>query len=162
MGVAHVLGVEGAEAVLVQCGPVAPMLEPGRLVLLGFGPDQATRFEHDIIERYGITAIPVDDVAASPEAAAAAALAALPDVVDSVLVHFDVDIVDFVDLPLSEERIRNRGLTFSQAKRAIGALVADERFAALTVTELNPDHGAEDGSTLEIFVQGLAAAFARH
>ena len=160
MGSAHMLGVEGAEAALVQSGPIAPMLESYRLVFLGFSPDQATAFEHNVIKRHGIVAIPVDQVAAAPEAAAVAALAALPDAVDSVLVHFDVDIVDFVDLPLSEERVRNRGLTFSQAMRALSILLSDERFAALTVTELNPDHGAEDGSTLEVFVQGLGAAFA--
>jgi arginase len=37
-------------------------------------------------------------------------------------------------------------------------LAADERFAALTITEVNPDHGAEDGSTIETFVAGLVSA----
>ena len=31
----------------------------------------------------------------------------------------------------------------------------------MTVTELNPLHGAADGSTLEEFARGLAAAVAR-
>ncbi len=124
------------------------------------GRRRRRRFERAVIERRGITAIPVGDVAVAPEVAAGAALGAIPDVVDSVLVHFDVDIVDFTDLPLSEERIRNRGLTFSQAIRVLRTLIADERFAALTITELNPDHGAEDGSTLDVFVKGLAASVA--
>jgi arginase len=160
MGLAHLIGVEGALVELAQAGPFAPMLDPDRVVLLGYDPSQSTAFERAAIEQYGITAIPVENVAASPEAAATAALAAIPDTVDSVLVHFDVDIVDFTDLPLSEERVRNRGLTFEQAMRALGTLVADERFAGLTITELNPDHGAEDGSTLKSFVQGLAAVMA--
>jgi hypothetical protein len=31
---------------------------------------------------------------------------------------------------------------------------------ALTITELNPDHGAEDGSTLAAFVDQLVGALA--
>jgi arginase len=158
MGMAHLLGVEGAVERLVRVGPTTPMLDAERVVLLGYRPAEATAFEREVIARRGIAAIPVEEVAARPEAAASAALAQLPDSVDSVLVHFDVDIVDFTDLPVSEERIRNRGLTFSQATRALGALFTDERFAALTITELNPDHGAEDSSTLVTFVQGLVEA----
>jgi arginase len=158
MGMAHLLGVEGAVEGLVRVGPTAPMLDAERVVFLGYGPTEATAFEREVIARRGIAAIPIEEVAARPEEAVSAALASLPDIVDNVLVHFDVDIVDFTDLPLSEERIRNRGLTFSQATRALGALLADERFAALTITELNPDHGAEDGSTLVTFVEGLVEA----
>ena len=42
--------------------------------------------------------------------------------------------------------------------RVLGVLAADERFAALTVAEVNPDHGAEDGSTIETLAAGLANA----
>jgi arginase len=160
MGVAHMLGVDGAVEGLVKVGPTRPMLEAERVVFLGCGPADTTAFEREVIARRGIAAIPSEEVAAAPEAAAAAALARLPGTVDCVLVHFDVDIVDFTDLPLSEERIRNRGLTFSQATRALRALRADERFAALTITEINPDHGAEDGSTSVTFVQGIVEALA--
>jgi arginase len=158
MGVAHLLGVEGAVERLVRVGSTTPMLDAERVVFLGYGPTEATAFEREAMTRRGIAAVPIEEFAAAPEAAVAAALARVPDSVDSVLVHFDVDIVDFTDLPLSEERIRNRGLTFSQATRALRALRTDERFAALTITELNPDHGAEDGSTLVTFVQGLVEA----
>ena len=60
--------------------------------------------------------------------------------------HFDVDVVDFVDLPLSENTGHNIGLPFDAACAALEVLVADPRFAGLTVTEHNPAHGAEDGS----------------
>jgi arginase len=141
---------------------MTPMLHSDAVVLLGYGPEHSTSFESGVIDRRGIRAIPVNVVAASPEEAAAAALAALPRQVDRVLVHFDVDIIDFVDLPLSEERVRNRGLTFAQAMRVLGVLVADERFAALTITEVNPDHGAEDGSTIETFAVGLVNALSEN
>jgi len=31
----------------------------------------------------------------------------------------------------------------------------------LTITELNPDHGGEDGSTIDRFVEGLVGCLAR-
>ena len=147
MGTAHMIGVPGAVDEIVQAGPVVPLLGEDRVVLLGYDPTQATVFEREEIARRAMTAIPNADLAAAPETAAESALAAVPGSVDKVLVHFDVDIVDFTDLPLSEERVRNRGLTFTQAMRTLRVLVANERFAALTITELNPDHGAADGST---------------
>ena len=39
-------------------------------------------------------------------------------------------------------------------------MLLDSRVSALTITELNPDHGAEDGSTLAAFVDRLVAALA--
>jgi arginase len=158
MGLAHLISEVGALADLHLTGSTAPMLRSDAVVLLGYGPEHTTSFERGVIDRRGIRAIPVDIVATMPEQAAADALAALPSQVDSVLVHFDVDIVDFTDLPLSEERVRNQGLTFAKAMRVLRILAADERFAALTVTEVNPDHGAEDGSTIETLAAGLVDA----
>ena len=101
MGLAHLIGEEGALTELLANSSAAPMLDSDAVVLL---------------------------------------------------------IVDFTNLPLSEERVRNRGLSFAQAMRVLGVLAADERFAALTITEVNPDHGAEDSSTTATFAAGLVDA----
>ena len=74
---------------------------------------------------------------------------------DRLLVHFDVDTIDFTDAPLSENTGRNEGLALDAAMEALAVLLASERLSALTVTELNPLHGAEDGATLERFVRAL-------
>jgi arginase len=73
-----------------------------------------------------------------------------------LLLHFDVDTVDFTDAPLSENTGRNEGLPLDIALRALAVLASAEHLSALTVTELNPLHGDEDGRTLERFVDGLA------
>ena len=39
-------------------------------------------------------------------------------------------------------------------------MLRDPRVGALTITELNPDHGSEDGSTLAGFSERLVAALA--
>ena len=112
-----------------------------------------------MIERRGLAGLPVGEVAADPKAAAARALAEVEPRVDRLLVHFDVDTVDFTDLPLSENTGRNEGLAFDTAVRALRELLGSKKLAAVTVTEFNPDHGDEDGSTAQALAEGLARAF---
>jgi arginase len=154
MGMAHALGVEGAEPDLVGLGPRTPLLRPDQVLFLAYGPTHALPFELDLMVRHGLAGIPVDEVAANPEDAAQRALSALD--CERLLVHFDVDVIDFNDAQLSEERVRGSGLTLDAALSALSVLAASERFAALTVTELNPDHS--DERELRRFVTALAGA----
>jgi arginase len=128
------------------------------VLFLAYGPEAARPFELNTMIRRGLAAIPDDVVEAEPEASARRALDALH--ARRILVHFDVDAIDFNDAQLSEDAVRGDGLTLDAAIRALGVLCADERFAALTVTELNPDHGDEQGAELRRFVDGLAGALA--
>jgi arginase len=161
MGVAHMLGEEGTVPELDQLGGRFPLLEDGDVFLFSYGPEQATEWERGVIERRGLKGIPVGEVAAHPEGMAARALAEMEPRSDRLLVHFDVDTVDFTDLPLSENTGRNEGLPFGTAVRALRVLLGSEKLAAVPVTEFNPDHGAEDGSTTEALAEGLARAFSR-
>jgi arginase len=69
-------------------------------------------------------------------------------------------VLDFLDLPLAENTRRNVGLKLDQLMIALTLLLAAPNFAALTICEVNPDHGATDGSTLATFVDALADSFA--
>jgi arginase len=158
MGVAHMLGLEGASEPLSRTGPRFPLLGDEEVFLFSYGPEQATAHERQVIERRGLDGIPVEEVAADPEAAAARALSQMERRFDHLLVHFDVDTVDFTDLPLSENTGRNQGLPFDTALRSLGKLLESSKLAAVTVTEFNPDHGEEDGSTAEALAQGLSDA----
>jgi arginase len=126
--------------------------------LFSYGPEQATEWERGVIERRRLQGTPIGEVATDPEGAAARALAHMEARFDRLLVHFDVDTVDFTDLPLSENAGRNEGLPFEAAMRALGTLLGSERLAAVTITEFNPDHGEEDGSTADALADGLARA----
>jgi arginase len=64
-------------------------------------------------------------------------------------------VIDFTDAPLSENAGRNVGLTRDQAFESLAVFNAS---AALTVTELNPDHGEPDAVTMDDFVARLSAA----
>lgn len=158
MGVAHMLGVEGAAEPLIRVGSRFPLLGDEDVFLFSYGPEQATEHERGVIERRALKGTRVGQVAADPEGAAARALAEMEPRFDRLLVHFDVDTVDFTDLPLSENTGRNEGLPFDAAMRALGVLLRSDRLAAVTVTEFNPDHGEEDGSTAEALAQELGNA----
>ncbi len=159
MGVAHMLDERGSVEELAALGPRRPLLEQERLVLLGHDPAHSTEFERGVIERRALRGLTVGEIARAPTEAAARALELAG--AGRHLVHFDVDVIDFVDIPLSENTGRNYGLSFTAAMDALEVLVADRRFAGLTVTELNPHHGAADGSTVRAFAERLAIALAR-
>lgn len=80
---------------------------------------------------------------------------------DQLLVHFDVDVIDFTDLPLSENTGRNEGLTYQHALRALDVLLASPRLAGITITELNPDHTEHGIPSIEPFATALAESLAR-
>jgi arginase len=151
MGVAHMLGLEGTHADVAAVARLAP----DDLVLLAADEEQMTDAERAAIGEQGLRVIPIAVTARDARAAAAQALATLDH--DRLLVHFDVDVVDFVDLPLSENTGHNIGLPFAAARAVLETLLADPRVVALTVTEHNPLHGAQDGSTTVALAEALAA-----
>jgi arginase len=154
MGVAHLLDVDGAERELAEIGSSRPLLDDDQLVFLGVRP--GTEWEQATIARRRLAVIDVDALAADPDGAAEQALQRLAGC-DAVAVHFDVDLVHFLDAPLAENTARE-GVTLDVAAAALRRLTADPRFRALTVTEHNPFHGAADGSTTRRLVEVLAGA----
>jgi arginase len=157
MGVAHVLALEGTRAALAEVGPRTPLLAGHAVVLLGFDADHATAFELAMISERRVAAVGLDALAADPVAAAGSALDALAGC-DRLALHFDVDVVDFLDAPLSENVERDGGIALTAALAAVATLAADPRTTTVTIAELNPDHGAADGSTVAAFAEGLATA----
>jgi arginase len=156
MGLGHALGLDGSVPDLAaRCE-----LRADQVVLLGFDATQATAWEREQVLAQAVSVVDVAALAADPSGAAHAALATVPAEHEAIAVHFDVDIVDFIDAPLSENTGRNVGVPLQAALDALATLLGDPRATALTVTELNPLHGEADGSTLTRFVDGLARACA--
>lgn len=153
MGTAHMLGLRGTVPELAAIGPRVPMLVPGDVLLFARDRGQTRPGEQEAIDAHGIAAVEMQEVAGDPRGAAARAAERF----ERYLVHFDVDVVDFVDLPLSENTGHNIGLPFDAACAALDVLVSSPGFAGITVTEHNPAHGAQDGST----TAALAAALQR-
>ena len=158
MGVAHMLGVEGTVPELAALGPRVPMLRPEQVLF--FANDNVEPFERQVIEELGIAEVRLAEVAADPSSAAEAVATGWACQFERLLVHLDLDVLDFVDIPLAENNRRNPGLRFDQLMAALRPLLCAPNWAVLTVCELNPDHGESDGSTLRTFAGALADALA--
>jgi arginase len=158
MGVAHMLGLEGTVPELAALGLRVPMLRPEQLLF--FANDNVEPFERQVIEELGIAEVRLAEVAADPSSAAEAVATGWARQFERLLVHLDLDVLDFVDMPLAENNRRNAGLKFEQLMAALRPLLCAPNWTVLTVCELNPDHGESDGSTLRTFVGALADALA--
>jgi arginase len=156
MGVAHMLGVKGTVSELVSLGPRVPMLQPDQVMF--FANDNSKPFERQIIEERGIAEVPLADVIADPSGAARSVVSGWARRFDRLVVHLDVDVLDYLDMPLAENSRRNEGLHFDQLMAALRPFLEASNWAALTVAEVNPDHGESDGSTLRYFAEALADA----
>jgi arginase len=158
MGVAHMLGVPGSVPALAGIGPRTPMLRPDQVLF--FAHDNVTPPERAIIDAQGIAELRLAQVAADPAGTARKAVDDWAKRFDLLLIHLDVDVLDYLDMPLAENTRRNVGLRFAELMAALRVLLSAPNWAALTVCEVNPDHGEADGSTLRTFVQALADALA--
>ena len=158
MGVAHMLGVKGTVPELAALGPRVPMLRAEQVLF--FANDNVEPFERKIIEDLGIAEVRLADVGADPSSAAEAVVSGWAPQFERLLVHVDVDVLDYVDMPLAENNRRNIGLRFDQLMVSLRPLLRAPNWTALTVCELNPDHGESDGSTLRTFAEALADALA--
>jgi arginase len=158
MAVAHLLDEPGAAAELAGLGRARPLLADDRLLLFGYSPDHGV--QQQVMGRRGLAGIPADRVRGRPREAAQEALDRVTAAADRFLVHLDVDVVDFLDLPMADIPQHNAGLTFDEAMSCLAVFAGHQGLAGLVVTELNPDQGAEDGSTADTLVGGLVGALA--
>jgi arginase len=157
MGVAHLLGVPDTVRILAGVGPRTPMLRPNQVLLFANG--SSTEFERRTIDELGIEEVPLAVVAADPTDAARAVVTGWARQFEHLLVHVDVDVLDFLDFPIAEETRRYRGLRFAQLVGALRALVAAPNWVALTICEINPDHDP-DGSSMRTFSEAIADVLA--
>lgn len=158
MGIAHLLGLDGVSP-LAGIGPRAPLLAGDHIALIGYEEADLDARERALLDAHGVHRLPAPAVRDRPAQAAAEALARF-DADAPVIVHFDVDVIDSVDCPLAHFPHFNAGLSFDDALAALAGLCAAERLAAITVTEVNPDHDP-DGTQLRRLARGLADAIGK-
>ena len=155
MGVAHMLDIDGAVDGLAALAGQRPMLSAGQISFLGLGPH--TDFEAAVIADRRLPVVDVQITARDPLRSVRTALVPLA-ACDSLAVHFDVDLVDFLDAPLAENTDRGTAPSLNTCGEILTALLRDKRARALTVTEFNPQHGSQSDDTTQRLVQVLIEA----
>jgi arginase len=154
MGMAHMLDIDGAVDGLAALAGQRPMLSPGQVSFLGLGSQ--TDFEAEVISDRKLPVVDIESTASDPLGSARAALSPL-SACDGLALHFDVDLVDFLDAPLAENTDRGTAPSLTTCGEMLSELLTDGRVRALTVTEFNPHHGSKDGSTTQRLLGVLAS-----
>ena len=157
-GVAHLLG-RGTPELCGLAGP-GPLLEPGRLALVGGDPRETDDAGRRFLAETGVSFQEAPALIADPAGAAARALAAIAPASGPLVVHFDVDSVDSADLPLANFPHYGSGVRLSQVVTCLQVLRAAPAFAGLVLTEVNPTHDP-GGAQLARYVAAVAAAIGR-
>ena len=158
MGVAHMVGEPGTAEELARVGPRFPLMKDERIVLFGYEPNPP---EMGVLERHSMPRYPAKIVRDRPREVAAEALARLEEDAERFVVHFDVDVIDFVDFPIADVPQHNAGLTFREAIACLEVFASSPHFAGLTITEFNPDHADEEDTLAAVFVSRVAVTLGR-
>lgn len=159
MGVAHLLAIEGTVDSLASIGNKKPMLRPEQVYFFANG--NVNDFERKIISASQLREMPLQQAATDPSGTARKIIDTWAGSFDHLLIHMDLDVLDYTDIQLAENYRRNTGLTFDQLMTALHVFLKAPNWSVLTITEINPDHGEEDGSTLRFFAEQLAKVMGR-
>jgi arginase len=162
MGTAHMIGEPGTAEELRHIGPRVPLLPGTKIVGFAYTPGEPLEEEQALLDRHSLCGYPIDQVQGRPTEAATEALLQLERKAGRFVVHFDVDVLDFVDFSVADVPQFNSGLTLQEALACLTVFAASPKFGGLVITEFNPDHCDEGGVMAATFVQGVAHALRRN
>ena len=156
MGMAHIVGA--ADNALANLTSKRPLLDRRKVVLFGFDEEWVDPAEKRLLSEWDFTAFSRDDVMIEPICAAEHARAAVERESRSYLLHFDVDVVAYDQLPVADVPHFN-GMPLSAALASL-AVFCSGPVAGFVLTEYNATSDA-DGVVAASFVQKLAPLLAR-
>lgn len=136
MALAHILG--GGVDELNHLGSHYPLLEQRKVALFGYSveaggidPVEVKLLQDTLMAQY-----PLESINGRVQTAAAQALRELESKAEHILVHFDVDVVDFDDFPAADFP-HKPGLSLLKANEALAVFLASPKAAGLVLTEFN-------------------------
>jgi len=155
MGVAHMIGEPGSEEAFSHIGTRFPLLSPEQVVYFGFEQGPPDDEEEIVLRKYAMRNFPASAVRGRAQETATEVLASITEQKRPFVIHFDVDVINFVDFPIADVPLFNKGLTFAETMESLAVFSASPLFAGLVITEINPDHMDEDGTNARTFVREL-------
>jgi arginase len=156
MGVAHLVAEPGSAFTLTRIGPRYPLMAGRDIVPFGYIPGEPAPIEQAFLARHDMSGYPVSMVRGRARQAATEARSRLENQAERFVVHFDVDVIDFVDFPAADVMQPQQGLTFAETFTALQIFCASPKFAGLVITEFNPDHDDKDGTLAKRLIDCLA------
>jgi arginase len=140
MGLAHILGIEGVEPRLADAGPRTPLLSPEAVYLVA--ADLLTEPERRVVQELNIRREPSAVVRTDLDAILDRLLM-WASVFDRILVHIDIDVLDYTDFPIAHEVRAAPGLTIDELHMLASRVRQIPQWAGLTLCEVNPDHARD-------------------
>lgn len=160
MGLAHMLAIPGADTSLASVGGTIPLLRPEAVVTYGDAiPEGVGDLEEVLTEQLELRRIPATRVHEDVGSAAAAAVDAVEHAGNEFVVHFDVDVLGHMHMPLANMPNPDSpplGLTIDEAVASLQVFSSSPNFAGLVLTEVNPAN-APDQSTLVTYAEMVAS-----
>jgi arginase len=156
MVIAHMTG-KGVDA-LARLGPRYPLMAEEDILLFGYNTESGAidAVEVEVLKQCHMIKYPASQIRGRAKESAKEALSQLENKADSILVHFDVDVIDFDDFPVADVP-HSKGLGFNEAMSALDIFAASRKFAALVITEFNT-HRDADGMLARRLVEAVAKA----
>jgi arginase len=160
MGIAHMIGAEGTVKELTHIGKRFPLLPKEKIVLFGYNPKENNKPELELLEKLKIKNYSLEDIGRKGIEAANEALKYLEKNSKKFLVHLDVDVIDFTDLPVADVPQYSQGMMFKEILDCLSLFVSSSKFGGLVIAEFNPDHLDEEGKDAAVFIDGIVNALA--
>lgn len=156
MVIAHMTG-KGVDT-LTRLGSRYPLMAEEDIVLYGYNIEAGgiDAVEIEVLQQCEMIEYPISKIRGKVKELAREALSQLEDRSDSILVHFDVDVIDFEDFPAADLP-HYHGLSFDEAISALEVFTASRKLAALVITEFNADRDV-DGMLALRLVNAVANA----
>jgi arginase len=156
MVIAHMTG-KGV-GTLARSGPRYPLMAEEDIVLFGYNTEAGAidEVEFDVLQQCQMIKYPVKQIRGKAKKSAREALLQLENKTDSILVHFDVDVIDFDDFPAADVP-HSQGLSFEEAMSALGVFITSSKFVGLVITEFNA-HRDVDGMLARRLVEAVTKA----
>jgi arginase len=107
-GLASLMAEPGSEPLLSEVGPRYPLMAGTNVVAFGYVPGEPPAAEQEFLRRHNVIGYPISKVRECTASAATEARSYLGRQAERFIVHFDVDVIDFVDPRLQMSCSQNR------------------------------------------------------
>ncbi len=155
MGVAHILDVEGVVDELAALADRRPMLTDAAVHL--FATENITPAERAVIDERGIVVEPLVAVTDDLDAVAGRTQRWASSF-DRLLVHVDIDVLDYSKFPIAENTDLRGGLELAQLTELLAVLCGLPNWRALTLCEVNPHHAPDERQSVGRLMEMLGHA----
>lgn len=149
MGLAHILG-RGVDE-LSHLGSRCPLLEQRNVTLFGYSVEAGgiDPVEVELLQESQMAKYPLEEIKGRVRTTAVRALRELERKAEHILVHFDVDVVDFDDFPAVDVP-HKPGLSLLNTQEALGVFLGSRKAAGLVVTEFNAKRDTDGKLALQL------------